>query len=76
MARTSSGGVSNSSAKKFSNVEGRITNDNYNRLIGSATVYEQLKNINNFKSLPINRYPDFQPLTTLEIVMHTNLNKY
>ena len=73
MARTSSGGVSNSAAKKFSNVGGRITNDNYNRLVGSATIYEQLKNINDLKSLPINRYPNFQPLTTIQIVANANL---
>ena len=40
MALTAPGGVSNSSARRFSNVFGRIANDNYNRVIGSESTYE------------------------------------
>jgi hypothetical protein len=73
MARTSSGGVSNSAAKEFSNCEGRIANDNYNRVIGNATVYEQLKAINGVKPLPVNRYPKLQPQSTLQVVKNSGL---
>lgn len=68
MARTSSGGISNSAAKEFSNCEGRIANDNYNRVIGAATVYEQLSAIGKTKPLPVNRYPTLQPQSTLQVV--------
>ena len=73
MARTSSGGVSNSAAKEFSNCEGRIANDNYNRVVGGATVYEQLVAINRVKPLPVNRYPRLQPLSTLQVVKNSSL---
>ena len=73
MARTSSGGVSNSAAKEFSNCEGRIANDNYNRVVGGATVYEQLVAINRVKPLPIDRYPKLQPLSTLQVVKNSSL---
>lgn len=73
MARTSSGGVSNSAAKEFSNCEGRIANDNYNRVVGGATVYEQLSAINRVKPLPVNRYPKLQPQSTLQVVKHSCL---
>ena len=73
MARTSSGGVSNSAAKEFSNCEGRIANDNYNRVVGGATIYEQLTAIRGVKPLPVNRYPKLHPLSTLEIVKNSRL---
>lgn len=75
MARTSSGGISNSAAKEFSNVEGRIANDNYNRVIGNATVYEQLSAINSVKPLPVNRYPNLKPKSATEVVLDTGLYK-
>lgn len=73
MARTSSGGVSNSAAKEFSNCEGRIANDNYNRVIGGATVYQQLVAINRVKPLPVNRYPKLQPQSTLQVLRNSSL---
>ncbi len=73
MARTSSGGVSNSAAKEFSNCEGRIANDNYNRVLGGATVYEQLATINHIKPLPVNRYPKLQPQSTNQVVKNSSL---
>lgn len=74
MARTSSGGVSNSAAKEFSNCEGRIANDNYNRVIGGATIYEQMTAINGVKPLPVNRYPKLKPKSTNQIIKHSNLH--
>jgi len=73
MPRTSSGGVSNSAAKEFSNCEGRISNNNYNRIIGSATIYEQMYKINGVKPLPVNKYPKLQPKTILEVVKYSGL---
>jgi hypothetical protein len=73
MARTSSGGVSNSAAKEFSNCEGRIANDNYNRVIGGSTVYEQLSIINGNKPLPVNRYPKLQPKSILQVIKNSSL---
>lgn len=73
MARTSSGGVSNSAAKEFSNCEGRIANDNYNRVVGGATIYEQLSAIKGVKPLPVNRYPKLHPLSTLQVVANAGL---
>ena len=73
MARTSSGGVSNSAAKEFSNCEGRIANNNYNRVVGSANIYDILKDINGVKPLPVNRYPKLQPQSTLEVVKSSGL---
>lgn len=73
MARTSSGGVSNSAAKEFSNCEGRIANDNYNRVVGGATIYEQLVAIKGVKPLPVNRYPKLQPKSTLQVVKNAGL---
>ncbi len=73
MARTSSGGISNSAAKKFSNCEGIIANDNYNRVIGSTSVYEQLVKINGVKPLPVNKYPKLKPQSTNQIVLNSGL---
>lgn len=73
MARTSSGGVSNSAAKEFSNVEGRIANDNYNRVIGGATIYEQVSAIKGVKPLPVNRYPKLQAQSPIQVVRNSGL---
>lgn len=76
MPRTSSGGVSNSAAKEFSNVEGRIANDNYNRIIGGATVYEQLSAIKGVKPLPVNRYPKLQPQSTAQVIKNSCIYRH
>lgn len=73
MARTSSGGVSNSAAKEFSNCEGRIANDNYNRVVGGANIYDILSSIKGVKPLPVNKYPKLQPQSTLQIVKNSGL---
>ena len=73
MARTSTGGVSNSAAKQFSNCQGRITNDNYNRVIASANVYEILSGLKAQSKLPVNRYPKLQPQSTNQVVMNSGL---
>lgn len=73
MPRTSSGAISNSAAKQFSNCEGRIANDNYNRIIAGATIYEQMEKIKGVKSLPVNKYPQFQPKSIIQVIKQTGL---
>jgi hypothetical protein len=75
MTRTSSGAISNSASKPFSNCQGRITMDNHNRVIGSANVYDILEEINGNKPLPTNRYPNLQPLTPQQIALSYYSNK-
>jgi len=65
MARTSPGGVSNSGAKQFSNCQGRITLDNYNRVVASSNY------TNHAKKLPINKYPYLHPLSVNEVVINS-----
>jgi len=76
MARTSSGAVSNSAAKQFSNCQGRITNDNYNRVIASANVYDILSSLNAQKKQPVNKYPNLQPKSTNQVILDFGLYKF
>ena len=73
MARTSSGGISNSAAREFSNCSGRISNDNYNRVVGGATVYELLLAIKGNKPLPVNKYPKLKAQTTLQVLKNVKM---
>lgn len=73
MPRTSSGGISNSAAKQFSNCEGRICNDNYNRIIAQRNSYEILSELNAQKPLPKNKYPNLQPLNINQVLLSTGL---
>lgn len=61
MTLTSSGAISNSGSKEFTNVNGTIAKQNYNRATESASIYEQLMKINGIKPIPYNRYPKFNP---------------
>ena len=76
MARTSSGGVSNSAAKQFSNCQGRITNDNYNRVVGNATVGAIMIDLKTENKFPVDRYPNLHPLNTSQVITQTGLRKF
>ena len=73
MPRTSSGGISNSAAKKFSNCEGRICKDNFNRIVAQKSSYEILSELGAVKPLPVNRYPNLEPLNATEVLLSTGL---
>ena len=73
MARTSSGGISNSAAKQFSNCEGRICKDNLNRVVASANIYDILTLINGQKPLPVNKYPNLHPKSINQVVLNLDL---
>lgn len=75
MPRTSSGGISNSAAKQFSNCMGRISNDNYNRIVAQRSSYEILTEINGQKPLPQNNYPTLKPLSANQVLLSTGLVK-
>lgn len=64
MTLTSSGAITNSASKVFTNVNGTIAKQNFNRATESASIYEQLMRINGIKPIPYNRYPKFNPQST------------
>ncbi len=73
MARTSSSAISNSATKPFSNCQGRITKDNYNRVVAQANIYDILTSLSEKKSLPTNRYPNIKPKSVNQVVLESGL---
>ena len=72
MALTAPGGITNSSSKSFSNLFGRISRDNYNRVVASQNTWE-FNNSMKGPTLAVNRYPRFKSQTIGEIIRGTGL---
>ncbi len=71
MTLTSPSSISNSSSKPFSNLFGRIAKDNLNKIEASQSSYEF--NLKNKIKINKNKYPQYKPLNTNEVLISTNL---
>jgi hypothetical protein len=75
MTLTAPGGISNSSSKKFSNLFGRISMDNYNIIIGSKSSYDYYADLNKKSHKFFNKYPEYKPKSIEEVIKSTGLIK-
>ncbi len=73
MAITNPLGISNSSNKKYCNLFGTISKDNYNIVLASMSSYDYYASVKKQPHLASNKYPNYKPKTIDEVIRSTGL---